>query len=155
MAKAEKGAKAPASASIDAMPKEKPPVAPFKAHKGGVRASGTVSAVKKHHMGGGHVQVTIRHSPEKKPGEFEPYDGGHETSVTMPGHLAKRFPFGKKVAVHVMPHGAMSAGGGALGIDNDDEEGESAASQDNQEADESETPIAKAYKKAGKKSAKA
>jgi len=149
MPKATAGAHAPMSASIDAMPKEKPPVAPFKAHKGGVRATGTVSEVSKHPRGGSHVRVTIRHTPEKKANEFEPYDAGHETSVTMPGHLAKRFPFGKKVAVHVMPHGAMGAGGGQE-LDEEDDEGESAGAQDNEGVDEEETPISKAYKKAGK-----
>lgn len=150
MAKKEVAAvKAPASASID-VPKARLPVAPFKAHKGGVRATGTVSEVRKHPSGGGSVRVTIRHTSDKKPGEYEPYDGGQETSVHMPSHLAKRFPFGKKVAVHVMPHGAMS---GAQGIDEADDDGESAASEDNQAA--ARSPIEAAYKSSGKKGAKA
>lgn len=112
--------------SIAAADKRPDPVAPFKAHKHGVRAHGTVSRVGEAHRTSKHVQVTIRHGAPKKDGEYTPFDEGHETQVTMPAHLAKRFPHGKKVTVHVTPAGAGSPGTPA--VDAADDAGESEAS---------------------------
>lgn len=95
-----------------AMDKRPEPVAPFKAHKHGVRAHGTVSRIGEAYRTSKHVQVTIRHGKPKKDGEYSPLDDGHETQVTMPAHLAKRFPHGKKVSVHVFPRGSTGMGSG-------------------------------------------
>lgn len=131
--------------------KRQAPVAPFKAHKHGVRAHGTVSKVGETYGTSKHVNVTIRHGGPKKDGKYSMMDDGHETQVTMPAHLAKRFPHGKKVTVHVMPHraGGVSEPAGP-GVDADDEEGMSAASEDARGASKPGDLIRSAAKK-GKK----
>lgn len=126
-----------AAKSIDH--KRPDPVAPFKAHAHGVRATGTVSNVGETHRTSKHVRVTIRHTGPKKEGEYHEFDSGHETQVTMPAHLAKRFPHGKKVTMHVMPHGAK----GAPPEDQADDAGES-----------NESPIRAAFAKSAKKGSK-
>lgn len=97
-----------------------PASAPFTAHQHGVRAHGTVSHVGESYGTPKHVLVTVKHA------------GGHETTLTLPAHLAKRFPHGKPVGIHVMPR---AAGTGvrepkAPAVDVDDEAGLSAASGD-------------------------
>lgn len=133
-----------------AMDKRPEPIAPFKAHKHGVKATGHVSKVGESYGTSKHVNVTIRHGAPKKDGEYG-MDGGHETQVTMPAHLAKRFPHGKKVAVHVMPHGAGVAEPAGPGVDADDEEGESAASEDARGRSKPGDMIRRAAAKKGKK----
>lgn len=121
--------KAAPGAAAPTIEKRPEPVAPFKAHKHGVRAHGTVSRVGESHRTSKHVQVTIRHSGPKKENEFHDFDGGHETQITMPAHLAKRFPHGKAVTVHVMPRGGASDPAEPKGpeVDADDARGESNA----------------------------
>jgi hypothetical protein len=125
--------------SGEAIPDRRPqPVAPFKAHAHGVRATGTVSAVGESHRTSKHVRVTVRHGGPKKDGEYNDFDGGHETTIVLPAHLAKRFPHGKQVSVVVAPKGTR---GGPMAIDEADDAG-------NSQGDGS--PIAAAFAKTSK-----
>lgn len=126
------------------MPRRPEPVAPFKAHKHGVRAHGKVSKVGETYGSTKHVEVVIRHGGGDKKDPF-PHDG-HETRVTMPAHLAKRFPHGKQVSVHVMPRNSAGSPAEPAGprVDADDAEGLSRAATGS-------GAIGRAYAKAAKK----
>ncbi len=130
---------APGGAISDRRPQ---PVAPFKAHAHGVRATGTVSSVGESHRTSKHVRVSIRHGAPKKDGEYNDFDGGHETTITLPAHLAKRFPHGKQVSIVVAPKGTRA---GPMAIDEADDAGDSG---------EEESPIRAAFAKSQKKGGK-
>lgn len=145
MATKKRKAKSPAVSSgmAESVPPRRPPVAPFKPYKGGVRAVGTVSEVRRHPEGGSHVRVTIRHGKPKPAGMgYDPYDSGAETTVSMDAKHAKRFPFGSTAHVVVMPRGSMTKSG----------KGDEPEPADNRAEERAESPIRAALLKVPKKS---
>lgn len=131
---------APALAPPNSMIERTAPKAPYKAHKGGICATGSVCEVRNHPEGGGNVRVTVRHGEPKKPGEYDSFNGA-ETPFHMPAHLAKRFPFGQKVTVAVMPHRAKTAPAGSAAGGDEATEGDEA--EDAEDADEPSPAVSK------------